>query len=105
MEQSEAENEQMTATINSLLLLARADTGQMTLDRQEVDLSDIALASVERLLPLASLCQGTLATGDLPELLVPGDPQYLRQMLPNLIENGCKYHSGIGQPVYIELPC
>src|SRR5216683_1383991 len=40
LEQIQAENEQMTATVNSLLLLARADTGQMTLDRQEVDLSD-----------------------------------------------------------------
>src|SRR5216683_1800231 len=105
LEQIQAENEQMTATVNSLLLLARADTGQMTLDRQEVDLSDIALASVERLLPLASLCQVALATGDLPELLVRGDPQYLGQMLTNLIENGIKYTSGFGKRVYIELAC
>src|SRR5260370_3995114 len=77
----------------------------MTLDRQEVDLSDIALASVERLRPLASLCQVTLATGDLPELMVRGDPQYLGQMLTNLIENGIKYTSGIGKRVYIELAC
>lgn len=41
---------------------------------QEVDLSDIALASVERLIPLARQRQVTLATGDLPELLVRGDP-------------------------------
>ena len=105
LEQIQAENEQMTATVNSLLLLARADTGQMTLDLQEVDLSDIALASVERLLPLAHQSQITLATGDLPELLVRGDPQYLGQMLTNLIENGIKYSSGIGKRVYIELAC
>ena len=105
LEQIQAENEQMTATVNSLLLLARADTGQMTLDRQEVDLSDIALASVERLLPLARQSQVTLATGDLPEVLVRGDPQYLGQMMTNLIENGIKYSSGIGKRVYIELAC
>src|SRR5438874_7959377 len=70
LEQIQVENEQMTAMVNSLLLLARADTGQMTLDLQEVDLSDIALASVERLLPLARQSQITLATGDLPEVLV-----------------------------------
>src|SRR6266581_3726814 len=103
LEQIQAENEQMTAMVNSLLLLARADTGQMTLDLQEVDLSDIALASVERLLPLARQSQITLATGDLPEVLVCGDPQYLGQMLANLIENGIKYTSGIGKRVYIEL--
>ena len=105
LEQIQAENEQMTATVNSLLLLARADTGQMTLDLQEVDLSDIALASVERLLPLARQSQVTLATGDLPEVLVRGDPQYLGQMMTNLIENGIKYSSGIGKRVYIELAC
>ena len=105
LEQIQAENEQMTTTVNSLLLLARADTGQMTLDRQEVDLSDITLASVERLLPLARLYQVTLATGDLPELLVRGDPQYLGQMLANLIENGIKYTSGTGKRVYVELAC
>src|SRR6266566_2834740 len=103
LEQIQAENEQMTTTVNRLLLLARADTGQMTLDRQAVDLSDIALASVERLLPLARLYQVTLATGDLPELLVRGDPQYLGQMLTNLIENGIKYTSGTGKRVYVEL--
>jgi signal transduction histidine kinase len=105
LEQIQAENEQMTATVNSLLLLARADTGQMTLDLQEVDLSDIALASVERLLPLARQSQVTLATGDLPEMLVHGDPQYLGQVLTNLIENGIKYSSGIGKRVYVELAC
>src|SRR6266516_3853509 len=105
LEQIQAENEQMTAIVNSLLLLARADTGQVTLDLQEVDLSDVALTSVERLLPLARQSQITLATGDLPEVLVLGDPQYLGQMLSNLIENGIKYTSGIGKRVYVELAC
>lgn len=103
LEQIQIESEQMAAMVNSLLLLARADTGQMKLDPQEVDLSDIALASVERLLPLAYSSQITLATGDLPEVLVRGDPQYLGQMLTNLIENGIKYTSGIGKRVHVEL--
>src|SRR5947199_2501367 len=105
LEQIQAENEQMTATVNSLLLLVRADTGQMTLDLQEVDLSDIALASVERLLPLARQSQVTLASGHLPEVLVRGDAQYQGQQMANLIENGIKYTSGIGKRVYIELAC
>jgi signal transduction histidine kinase len=103
LEQIRAENEQMTAIVNSLLFLARADTGQVRPDRQEVDLSDIALASVERLLPLARQSRVALATGDLPEVLVYGDPQYLGQMLTNLIENGIKYTSGIGKQVFVEL--
>jgi signal transduction histidine kinase len=105
LEQIRTENEQLMAMVNSLLLLARADTGQMTLEVQEVDLSDLALASVERLLPLAQQNQITLATGDLPEVLVRGDPRYLGQMLTNLIENAIKYSSGIGKRVRVELAC
>ncbi len=91
--------------VNSLLLLARADTGQITLNMQEVDLSDLALASVERLLPLARQRQIALVTGDLPEVLVRGDSQYLGQMLTNLLENGIKYTSGFGKCVSVELAC
>ncbi|MFL5628032.1 MAG: sensor histidine kinase [Ktedonobacteraceae bacterium] len=100
-----SENEQMTTIVNSLLLLARADTGQITLHKEEVDLSDLALASVERLLPLAQQSQVTLSTGKLPELLISGDPQYLSRMLINLVENAIKYTSGIGQRVHVELAC
>ncbi len=96
-----SENEQMTEIVNSLLLLARADTGQIQLHLQEIDLSDITLACVERLLPLARQNGITLSTGDLPELLVHGDQHYLSQMIMNLIENAIKYTTGAR--VYIEL--
>jgi heavy metal sensor kinase len=103
LEVLQTENEHMTAIINNLLLLARADTGQIVLNLQEVDLSDIALASVERLLPLTRESGITLSTGDLPELLVNGDQQYLSRMMMNLIENAIKYTSGIGKRVHVEL--
>ena len=103
LEWIQSENEQMTAIVNSLLLLARADTGQIALHLQEVDLSDIALASVERLLPLARQSGITLATGDLPELLVNGDQEYLSRMMLNLIENAIKYTGGRGTRVHVEL--
>lgn len=105
LQQIQAENEQMTYIVNNLLTLARADTGQLVLQRQEVDLSDLALASVERLLSFAQQSHVALSTGELPELLVSGDPQYLSRMLVNLIENGIKYTSGIGTRVHVELAC
>ncbi len=105
LEQIQAENEQMTAIVNSLLLLARADTGQITLHQEEVDLSDIALACVERLLPLAKQRNISLSTGALPELLIRGDSHYLGRMLTNLIENAIKYTSGVGKRVHVELAC
>jgi heavy metal sensor kinase len=105
LEQIQAENEQMTAIVNKLLLLARADTGQIVLHQEEVDLSDIALASVERLLSLAQQNHVSLSTGELPELLIAGDPHYLSQMLMNLVENAIKYTSGVGKRVHVELAC
>jgi signal transduction histidine kinase len=105
LEQIQAENEQMTAIVNSLLLLARADTGQTELQREKVDLSDLALASVERLLPLAHQNQVILSTGNLPELLISGDPNHLSRMLTNLLENAIKYTSGIGKRVHVSLTC
>jgi signal transduction histidine kinase len=105
LQQIQAENEQMSYIVNNLLTLARADTGQLVLQRQEVDLSDLALASVERLLSFAQQSHVALSTGELPELLVSGDLQYLSRMLMNLIENGIKYTSGIGTRVHVELAC
>ncbi len=105
LEQIQAENEQMTYIVNNLLTLARADTGQLVLQREVVDVSDIALACVERLLSLAQQSHITLSTGPLPELLVCGDPQYLSRMFMNLIENAIKYTSGIGTRVHVELAC
>ncbi|HKV57496.1 MAG TPA: HAMP domain-containing sensor histidine kinase [Ktedonobacteraceae bacterium] len=105
LEQIQAENAQMTYIVNNLLTLARADTGQLVLQREVVDVSDIALACVERLLPLAQQYHITLSTGTLPELLVSGDPQYISRMLMNLIENAIKYTSGIGTRVHVELEC
>lgn len=101
----QTENEQMATIVNGLLLLARADTGQITLHQETVDLSDIALACVERLLPLARQSEITLSTGKLPELLISGDPHYLNRMLMNLVENAIKYTSGIGKRVHVELAC
>src|SRR6266516_4341374 len=105
LEQIQAENEQMTYIVNNLLTLARADTGQLVLQREVVDVGDMVLGCVERLLSLAQQSHITLSTGPLPELLVCGDPQYLSRLLLNLIENAIKYSSGIGTRVHVELAC
>ena len=86
-----SENQLMIHMVNNLLTLARMDAGQVVLQKEDLDLSDIALEVVERLAPLAVENQVRLATGDLPELLIRGDRQYLVQMLTNLVENAIKY--------------
>ena len=97
----DAEGERMTRLVNDLMTLARMDAGQAIVQFEDLDLSDVALEAVERMSALAEHRNVKLETGDLPELPVRGDRQYLIQMISNLIENGIKY-SGDGQIVRIE---
>jgi signal transduction histidine kinase len=69
---------------------------------EPVDLSDVALDVVERLVPLAQRDGVTLINGDLPEVCAPGDRQFLTQMLTNLVENAIKYAGGAGKHVWVD---
>ena len=98
----QSENEFMTHLVNDLLILARMDSGQMVLEKKPLDLSDISLDAVERLAPLAERKKVSLETGDLPEVNILGDRQYLLQMVSNLVENGINYTSGDVRRVKVE---
>ncbi len=97
----QSENGLMSRMVSNLLTLARMDAGQVTLQKEELDLSDIALDVLERLAPLANKTQVRLWAGDLPELPILGDRQYLVQMFTNLVENAIKYSSGEGKRVEV----
>jgi heavy metal sensor kinase len=97
-----SENEFMSHLVNDLLILARMDSGQMVLEKKPLDLSDIALDAVERLVPLAERKNVRLETGNLPEVNILGDRQYLLQMVSNLVENGINYTSGDVRRVKVE---
>jgi signal transduction histidine kinase len=87
----QAESDYMSRLVNSLLTLARADAGQTTLERVDVDLGDVVVDVMERLAPLAAQRGSELVLGELAELTVEGDPLYLAQMVGNLVENAIKY--------------
>ncbi len=97
-----SENDFMTSLVNDLLTLARMDAGQMTIERTALDLSDVAVETVERLTPLATRNGVTLEAGSLPETRILGDRQYLLQMLSNLVENAIKYTTGDKKRVCVE---
>src|SRR5262249_20129957 len=98
----QTENTYMARLVNDLLTLARADAGQAALRREDVDLSDVTLAVVERLAPLAREHNIHLAVGALPELPISGDPHYLAQAAGNLVENAIKYTAGAGASVRVK---
>jgi heavy metal sensor kinase len=101
LEVVEAEGGRMTRLVNDLMTLARMDSGQAILQFSNVDLGEIALEAIERMAPLAEQRGIVLEAGDLPVLRVSGDPQYLLQMISNLVENGIKYCEP-GQKVRVE---
>ncbi len=101
LEVVEVEGERMTRLVNDLMTLARMDSGQTILQFADVDLSNLAEVALERMTPLAREWKVKLEHGNLAQLHVRGDRQYLLQMISNLLENGIKY-SGAGRRVCIE---
>jgi signal transduction histidine kinase len=98
----QSENEYMSRLVGNLLILSRMDAGQAKLQKEALDLSDLALEVIERLAAIASRNGVELVTGDLPEVPISGDRQYLSQMISNLVENGIKYVRSEHKCVQIE---
>ena len=97
-----SENDFMTSLVNDLLTLARMDAGQAHMESLPVDLSDVALETMERLAPLAARNGVLLEAGDLPEARILGDRHHLIQMVSNLVDNGIKYAAGENKKVSLE---
>jgi heavy metal sensor kinase len=99
----QSENLFMSRLVEELLTLARMDSGQLRLNKELLDLSDLALDVTERFAPLAEQKGVQLKTGDLPEVTILGDRVTLAQMVSNLVDNAIKYSpGGDGQWVHVE---
>jgi signal transduction histidine kinase len=97
-----SENDFMTSLVNDLLTLARMDAGQAAMQSEPVDLSDVAIDTIERLSPLAGRNNVRLEAGELPEVRILGDRQRLVQMVSNLVDNAIKYTAGQDKKISIE---
>lgn len=86
----------MRSLIDSLLLLARFDSGQPDLNCSPLDLSEVATESVELLRPLADERQITLGSDTSPVPFV-GDRERLGQVLMNLLSNAIRYNQEGGR--------
>jgi heavy metal sensor kinase len=83
--------ERLTTLVNGLLLLARADAGQVELGRKPIDLAAMVAEVAEMYQPLAEEREVTL-TWDCPASLgIAGDPSRMRQLIINLIDNAIKF--------------
>ncbi|MBX6315102.1 MAG: heavy metal sensor histidine kinase [Isosphaeraceae bacterium] len=88
--------DRLAALVNDLLLLARADAGQVELRRVPVDLAALADEVIEMYQPLAEE-RGLELAWDRPDPIpTQGDPARLRQLLTNLLDNAIKFNEAGG---------
>jgi two-component system sensor histidine kinase BaeS len=85
------EIDQLAALIDDLQALGLADAGALDIRKQPVDLAELLAQSLESFAPRLrerGLRVRLEAPGPAP---LNGDPQRLRQLLHNLLENSCRY--------------
>jgi signal transduction histidine kinase len=94
-----AESLRIQALVDDLLLLARADEHTLRLRRRPVDLDDLVLAEAERLRGGGTGLRGggtglRVDTSGVSAARVDGDPEMLRRVLRNLVDNAARYSRG-----------
>jgi heavy metal sensor kinase len=86
----------MTALVEGLLTLARADAGKLDLRREPVDLRQVIGESVALFRPLAD-GRGVSLAASLGPAEVTGDPVRLGQVATNLLSNAVQYNRPGGE--------
>jgi signal transduction histidine kinase len=94
--EAEEEAARMGRLVGDLLLLARADAGELpTLRRVAVDVAEIATEVIEQARQSAGNRQLRVTT--VGGCMVPGDRDRLKQLVANLVENAVRYTPAQGQ--------
>ncbi len=89
------ESDRLLVMINSLMSLAEAEAGMMLLQLQETDLHQVIEDSIELYSDLAEDRGISIETRGQRPLIATIDPQRMRQVLANLLDNAIKYnHEG-----------
>src|SRR5438105_4265507 len=83
--------ERLLDIVVDLLFVAQARAGHMTLDREPLDLAELAQQAVEGTLPAANERQITISVAPCADSVVSGDRQRLGQVLDNLLSNALKF--------------
>ncbi len=97
----DAEVSHLTALVEDLLLLARTDSGALTLERVALDLADVAAEAAGPLTPVAAQ-RGVQLEVDPRPASVDGDPVRLRQLVTILTDNALA-HSPSGAAVSVRV--
>lgn len=101
LESTREEADRMTRIVRNLMTLARFDDGNLRLLKQPMDLHLVATESALSLSELARENGATLRV-DGQSVMASADPEYVRLIAANLVENAIKY-SGHGATVRVEV--
>ncbi|NDJ76513.1 MAG: HAMP domain-containing protein [Chloroflexi bacterium] len=85
----ESESKRMSRLVGDLLLLARADAGRLSLEKEAVELDTLVLEVYNQAHMLSKGVEVQL--GSIDRAHVMGDADRLKQLLLNLVSNGLKY--------------
>jgi heavy metal sensor kinase len=85
------EIDRLTRLIDHILTLARAESGQIRLTFQPVDVGDLVASLVEQLEPIAQSRSIALSCERSGATVVPGDSGWLERLFLNLLGNALKY--------------
>jgi heavy metal sensor kinase len=86
------QTERLSAIVEKLLLLSRADAGALTLRKEPIDFSAMCHELVEDAEILALRKKIATKSEILPAIAVYADESYLRRILLNLLDNAVKYN-------------
>ncbi len=96
----DSEAQRMARLVNDLLLLARADNGELKLNLQELDLDLIIEEAYREAKILAKDRDLKINVSDFEPVRIKGDPDRLKQVLFNLINNAIKFTPDGGQIMF-----
>ena len=96
------EFEKLTRMINQLLTLARAESGEVAMAHEPVDLSSMAESLSEQLEPVAASKNVNLSWHCQPGVKVSGDAGWIERIVLNLIDNAIKF-TGAGGNVDVRV--
>ncbi len=91
------EIDRMTAIVDQLLLLARAERGTLSLAREPVRLDRLVDETLQQWRDLAAAAGLTVTVDPGPPVTVHGDELRLRELLLNLLDNARKYTAAGGR--------
>jgi signal transduction histidine kinase len=87
----EAEARRLGGIVDSLLVLARADTGERQIDKERVFLDDIAVDAAGAAEIVARQKDVQLTVDEFEETPIEGDPGLVRQMIMIVLDNAVKF--------------